>query len=530
MDLTYSEILRRNLRLSAPDACSLVVAAIDALGPSGLDRELPDPDLIRLRRTGHVSLAGVGSTAGEHDLVRQRARLLGELLALDHDGGEAGRVPGRLLVLIARATGRIDAAPPSASELVARLREVGSPEPAPLAMIYRRCAGLPVNHAAEEAAPVELDDLPLHPVAVVEDDVGAPTRRGARGFIGSAAAVLGGVAAGFVFATRFFDAMAISDPSLWKIRLPDVTVSRSAPAPGDRAAPAPTSDEPTSAADLNASREPVRSQGPSVEAMPLLRADRVGMDVFSPSFAPDGRGLFFHAGRERAALMRASLGHRGAIDVETVLQDGAANYHAVPSPDGSWMAYDSDRDGERGVYIARADGREPRKISGTGYAAVPSWASDGRRIAFVRAEPDRPRVWNVWLADVDTGALTRVSRHRVGQAWRVSWFPGSDRIAYSVEQTLVITDLTDGSSRVYPSPVRGRLLRTPAVSPDGRWVVFQVHRDGVWVLDVRRNRARRLFRDVSAEEFSWSPDGRHVVYHTRRGGGWSVWRLSFPPP
>jgi TolB protein len=227
--------------------------------------------------------------------------------------------------------------------------------------------------------------------------------------------------------------------------------------------------------------------------------------------------------------MRASLGNQGPIDVETVLQDGAANYHAVPSPDGRWMAYDSDRDGERGVYIARADGREPRKISGTGYAAVPSWSPDGRRIAFVRAERDRPRVWNVWLADVDTGVLTRVSRHRTGQAWRVSWFPGSDRIAYSVEQTLVVTDLSDGSSRVYPSPVRGRLLRTPAVSPDGRWVVFQVHRDGVWVLDVGRNRARRLLRDATAEEFSWSPDGRHVVYHTRRAGGWSVWRLSFPP-
>ena len=429
MELTYSEILARNLRMPASDACSLVLGAIDALGPSGLERELPDPDRILLRRTGHVSLAGVGSTAGEHDRVRQWATWLRDLLALDHER-EGGRIPGRLLVLMARATGSIDAAPPSAGEFVARLREVGSADPAALAEIFRRCSGVPASYAAEEESPFELDDLPLYPAAVVADDSGAP-KRGARRFLRSAAAVLGGIAAGFVFATGFFDGATIIDPSRWEIRLPNVTVSRpAAPAPGDPAAPAPTSDEPSSAADVNASLTPQRSPSRTVEAAPLLRAERVGADVFSPSFAPDGRGLFFHAGREHAALMRASLGNQGPIHVETVLSDGAANYHAAPSPDGRWMAYDSDRDGERGVYIARTDGQEARKISGRGYAAVPSWSPDGRRIAFVRAEPDRPRVWNVWLADVDTGALTRVSRHRVGQAWRVSWFPGSDRIAY----------------------------------------------------------------------------------------------------
>ena len=29
----------------------------------------------------------------------------------------------------------------------------------------------------------------------------------------------------------------------------------------------------------------------------------------------------------------------------TVLRDGATNYHATVSPDGSWLAYDWDRDG-----------------------------------------------------------------------------------------------------------------------------------------------------------------------------------------
>ena len=48
----------------------------------------------------------------------------------------------------------------------------------------------------------------------------------------------------------------------------------------------------------------------------------------------------------------------------SILDDGHRNFHVQPSPDGARIAFDSDRDGERGVYIARADGREPRKISG----------------------------------------------------------------------------------------------------------------------------------------------------------------------
>ena len=39
--------------------------------------------------------------------------------------------------------------------------------------------------------------------------------------------------------------------------------------------------------------------------------------------------------------------------METVLRDGATNYHATVSPDGASLAYDSDRDGSRAVYVAQ---------------------------------------------------------------------------------------------------------------------------------------------------------------------------------
>jgi Tol biopolymer transport system component len=263
-----------------------------------------------------------------------------------------------------------------------------------------------------------------------------------------------------------------------------------------------------------------------VMAGPLLSSAQIGADVFSPSFS-NGRVLLFHAGRDRAALMRVSFERDGRPEITTVLRDGAANYHAVPSPDGRSLAFDSDRDGTRAVYVAGRDAAGARRISGEGYAAVPRWSPDSRKLAFIRADPARPRVWNVWVANVASGALQQVSRHRAGQAWGASWFPDGHRLAYSVEDSLIVSDLRDGTVRVTRSPRPGRLVRTPAVSPDGKWIVFQAYRDGVWLLEVSTGRTRRVLSDPSAEEFAWSPDGTRIVYHTRRGGAWSLWQLSF---
>jgi Tol biopolymer transport system component len=138
-------------------------------------------------------------------------------------------------------------------------------------------------------------------------------------------------------------------------------------------------------------------------------------------------------------------------------------------------------------------------------------------------------VWNVWVADLATGSTSRVSRHNVGQAWGGSWFPDGQRIAYSVEDNLVLANLNGGSIRVIQSPRRGHLIRTPAVSPDGNYVVFQVYRDGAWLLEVASGTMRRVLSDAAAEEFAWSPDGRRVVFHTRRKGAWSVWQLQLDP-
>jgi Tol biopolymer transport system component len=138
------------------------------------------------------------------------------------------------------------------------------------------------------------------------------------------------------------------------------------------------------------------------------------------------------------------------------------------------------------------------------------------------AEPDRPKVWNLWLLTVATGELRRLTRFSYGQTWAASWLPDGRRVVFSHEDRLLMLSLSDGRVRSFKTPVPGRIVRTPAVSPDGRRVLFQVWRDGAWLLDLATGDMDRLLADPTAEEFAWSPDGRRFAYHSRAGGRWAI--------
>jgi Tol biopolymer transport system component len=279
--------------------------------------------------------------------------------------------------------------------------------------------------------------------------------------------------------------------------------------------------------------EPPAAAGPDARPASVTDAVEGTTLVDTPDYFPGALatvgGASFQAADDAAPdgrIVPAGAADGGAVlRITRIVNDEASNFHIRPSPDGTRIAFDSNRDGTRGVYVADGDGSNVRRVSGEGFAAVPSWSPDGRRLVYVRADVERPRVWNLWTLDLASGEERQLTSNATGQPWGASWFPDGRRLAYNHGARLVVLDIESGRQRTYPAPGRGELVRTPSVSPDGRRVIFQVERDGAWLLDVGDGSMRKVLSDPTAEDYIWSPDGRRVAYHSRRSGEWGVWQV-----
>lgn len=512
--VALAELASADIRLRPAEAVA-IVSEICRQYSVGLLLGIPSPGVVRLQHDGGITIEGPVS-ASDDEVVRA-AKLLNALLP-GFDAPPELRASGALRLLIARAIGSLDLPPfetlDDFTAALARFTTLDARETAAFLFAAWETArarrtvpespAVPVVPAETTIAAVPDPADVLFAGILAESQAPAASNRWAW-MIGAAALLALSAFAGWEWAEWRMDRGA------------EVSVTENAPAVA-RAA------EPTSATAAPALAESSAAERTSTAGDPhVIRAA-----AYSPAFGRNGHALYFHEQHGGASALRvAQTGGRGDITaVSSIVDDRALNFHPRPSPDGTRIAFDSDRDGTRAVFVARADGSGVRRISGPGYAAVPSWSPDGTRIAFIRAEADKPKVWNLWVAAPDGSGLRRLTNHRVGQAWGASWFPDGQRVAYSVETRLVVLDLVTGKTRTFASPEPGHLLRTPAVSPDGSRIVFQVFHEGAWLLDLGSGRMRRVLADPTAEEYTWTPDGKRIAFHSRRSGEWSVWMMA----
>jgi Tol biopolymer transport system component len=64
------------------------------------------------------------------------------------------------------------------------------------------------------------------------------------------------------------------------------------------------------------------------------------------------------------------------------------------------------------------------------------------------------------------------------------------------------------------------------VSPDGRHVIFQVDRHGVWLLDLKDGSMRCVLTVPAADGFAWTSDGRRFAFRNGGTGEWGMWVMA----
>jgi len=125
-----------------------------------------------------------------------------------------------------------------------------------------------------------------------------------------------------------------------------------------------------------------------------------------PLASPDGSKIAFTSDRDGPGELFV-MAADGSGQTNATNDPGAADGWPAWSPDGTRIAFQSYRDGNAEIYVMNADGSGLARLTAdAGFDAGPSWSGDGTRIAF---ESDRSGDVEIYVMDADGSDLTRLT-------------------------------------------------------------------------------------------------------------------------
>ena len=254
-----------------------------------------------------------------------------------------------------------------------------------------------------------------------------------------------------------------------------------------------------------------------IGALPLT--DNAAWDG-EPAWSPDGSKLAFTSdrdGSEDIYVMNAD----GSAPMR-LTSDPATDYGPAWSPNGTAIAFASDRgdggDGSFRIYVMNADGSSPVSLT-TG--VDPAWSPDGGKIAFTGNQ-------GIGVMNADGSNATRLTENFYGQYdsqydGHPVWSPDGAKIAFTrtvcdgwggcVSHISVMN--ADGSSEMPLMPNDPYDQSDPAWSPDGRKIAFTYFGSGLAIVNVDGTH----LVDFGVLGFNpvWRPQGSHGATLARVG-------------
>jgi Tol biopolymer transport system component len=159
------------------------------------------------------------------------------------------------------------------------------------------------------------------------------------------------------------------------------------------------------------------------------------------------------------------------------------NVNPFFSPDGTRIAFQSDRSGRLEVWVMDADGGNPRQLSNTGVTGhFMRWSKTGREVIFRCTCGGKPATMKVSIDGGDPQPFTEM----IGGS-HMSFSPDRTRIMDVVgHRVLWVSPVNNGKPEtVYEFPDPDVRIDYPVWSPDGKWVLFDRFRPqggDIWAL------------------------------------------------
>jgi len=231
----------------------------------------------------------------------------------------------------------------------------------------------------------------------------------------------------------------------------------------------------------------------------------------TPGFA-SSRITFASASAGKNRKKEIYISDIDGANARQLTQDGALGYGPKFSPDGSKIAYSSDKSGYRDTYVIDLNTKKRTCVAQfPGQNTGAAFSPNGSTLALSLSKFGNPEICTIPSTG---GEPTRLTNAR-GTDCSPTWSPDGTKIVYVSDER--------GSPGLYILPATGgtpEKLNTessyttePDWSPDGKKIAYSITSGGgqIGVYDMESKKARIVSRGSGFESPSWTRNSRHLV-------------------
>ena len=261
----------------------------------------------------------------------------------------------------------------------------------------------------------------------------------------------------------------------------------------------------------------------------------VGLGALSISLSRDGRLLSYSVSVIDSDLWSLPMPVDGAVqdleDATRITFERQIIETLRVSPDGEWIAYDSNRDGNHEIYKVRAAGGPATRL--THHPSddfAPAWSPDGSEIAFYSFRNGNR---DVFVMDVEGSRTVPVSSDPGSDAFP-DWLPDGSGVAYhnnpvppAEQRPTVVQSIRGGEPDEWlpPRPMTDEHGGGPVFSPDGKWMAYGGTK-GARLRDLATGTTTTLLEGVHRQgPLVWTQDSESVLFSSTIDGVSGIWRI-----
>lgn len=176
-------------------------------------------------------------------------------------------------------------------------------------------------------------------------------------------------------------------------------------------------------------------------------------------------------------ILRANI---DGSDPKQVTDTPGYDAECAYSPDGKFIVFASDRNGNPDLYIMQSDGKIVRRLTDKpGYDGGPFFSPDGKRVIF-RADRNQDDHLQLFVINADGTGERQLTTHSDIVNWAPYWLPDGKSVVFTTSihghrnyEVYWLNIETGAQRRITYSP---RFDGLPVISPDGKKMMWTSQR------------------------------------------------------